>query len=198
MPPMRADESTARSVDILIAEDDAIVRDCLRRLLEHAGYTIAEATDGIQAVDLARRHRPRCVFLDLGMPGKDGFTVARELRLDPRTRTARIHCLTGRLDNEAREQARQAGCEAYLTKPVNVAELLGLVQDEVRQAEAEWITGLGLTEAQQLMDWLENNGCAGLELDMRNEEGFAVRCCQPPPGLRLGRDENGTVRLLQV
>jgi chemosensory pili system protein ChpA (sensor histidine kinase/response regulator) len=195
---MLGDNSTARSVDVLIAEDDSLVRDCLRQLLEREGYTIAEAADGIEAVDLARRHRPRCVFLDLAMPGKDGFTVARELRLDPRTRSAHIHCVTGRLDSDAREQAQQAGCEMYFTKPVNPAELLGLVQEQVRPMDTEWITGLGLAEAQQLMDWLENNGCAGLELDLRDDDRFAVRCSSPPAGLRLGRDEQGRVRLLHT
>jgi CheY-like chemotaxis protein len=195
---MRADDLTARFVDILIAEDDALVRGCLRRLLEHEGYTIAEAADGIQAVDLARRHRPQCVFLDLGMPGKDGFTVARELRLDPRTRAAHIHCLTGRMDSAAREQALRAGCEMYLTKPVNSEQLLQVVQEQVKRAEPEWVDGLTMAEARDLMDWLENNGCSGLELDWRGEGKFAVRCLCPPPNLRLGRDEEGRIRLLPV
>jgi CheY-like chemotaxis protein len=192
---MRADELMALSVDILIAEDDALVRGYLRHLLEREGYTIAEAADGIQAVDLARRHQPRCVLLDLGMPGKDGFTVARELRLDPRTRTAHIHCLTGRMDSAAREQALRAGCEMYLTKPVNTTQLLEVVGQQVKAAEPEWVTGLGLAEARDLMDWLENHGCTRMELDYRGEEGFAVRCCSPP-GQRLGRDEKGRVCLL--
>jgi CheY-like chemotaxis protein len=195
---MRADHLTARFVDILIAEDDALVRGCLRQLLEGEGYTIAEAADGVQAVDLARRHRPQCVFLDLGMPGKDGFTVARELRLDPRTCAAHIHCLTGRMDSAAREQALRAGCEMYLTKPVNTSQLLEVVQQQVKKAEPEWVDGLTMAEARDLMDWLENNGCTGLELDWRGEENFAVRCLCPPPNARLGRDEEGRVRLLPV
>jgi CheY-like chemotaxis protein len=175
---MRADNLVALSVDILIA-----------------GYTIAEAADGIQAVNLARRHRPQCVFLDLGMPGKDGFTVARELRLDPRTRAAHIHCLTGRMDHAAREKARSAGCEMYLTKPVNTSELLEVVQQQVKRGEPEWVTGLNLTEARDLMDWLENHGCTQLAVDCRGEEGFAVRCTCPQ-GQRLGRDAGGRVCLL--
>jgi CheY-like chemotaxis protein len=192
---MRADDLMALSVDILIAEDDSLIRGYLRQLLERQGYTIAEAADGIEAVHLARRHRPQCVFLDLGMPGKDGFTVARELRLDPRTRAAHIHCLTGRMDSAAREKALSAGCEMYLTKPVDTAQLLEVVQQQVKRAEPEWVTGLGLAEARDLMDWLENHGCTQLELDSRGEEGFAVRCACPE-GRRLGRDEKGHVALL--
>jgi CheY-like chemotaxis protein len=192
---MRADNVMALSVDILIAEDDALIRGYLRQLLEHQGYTIAEAADGIQAVTLARRHRPQCVFLDLGMPGKDGFTVARELRGDPTTRAAHIHCLTGRMDHAAREQARSAGCEMYLTKPVNTAELLEVVQQQVKRTEPEWITGLSLSQARDLMDWLENHGCTQLELDCRSDQGFAVRC-SCPQGQRLGRDERGCLRFL--
>jgi DNA-binding response OmpR family regulator len=192
---MGAESLMMLSVDVLIAEDDDMVRGFLRRALEREGYTIAEAADGIQAVDLARRHRPQCVFLDLGMPGKDGFTVARELRLDPRTSAAHIHCLTGRVDTAAREQALRAGCEMYLTKPVNLSQLLIVVQNQVRRAECEWVTGLGMAEAQDLMDWLENNGCTNLEVACHGNEGFAVRATCPP-GKRLGRDEKGQIRIM--
>jgi CheY-like chemotaxis protein len=194
---MHAEKGTLKTVDVLIAEDDALVRDSLRRLLEGQGYTTAAAADGREALDLARAHRPRCVFVDLGMPVLDGFAVARELRLDPRTRGAHIHCLTGRTDTDAREQALRAGCEEYLTKPVDVGQLLEVVHQGVGRAEAGWVTGLGVAEAEELLDWLENQGCTGLELEWRQEAGFAVRCACPP-GLRLGRDETGRVALLPV
>jgi CheY-like chemotaxis protein len=186
----------ALAVDILIAEDDAQFRGYLRQLLEREGYSIAEAADGIQAVDLARQHQPQCVLLDLGMPGMDGIRVARELRLDPRTRAAHIHCLTGHVDSEMREQALEAGCEMYLTKPVNASELLEVVHQQVKHNAAEWVTGLGIAEARDLLDWLENHGCTQLELAWRgDQEGFAVRCACPQ-GQRLARNAQGHVCLV--
>jgi CheY-like chemotaxis protein len=67
---MRTGEAPA-GVDVLIAEDDPLMRASLRLLLEGQGYTCAEASNGREAVDLARRHPPRCVLLDLAMPELD-------------------------------------------------------------------------------------------------------------------------------
>ena len=83
------------SVDVLIAEDDATMRESLCRLLEGEGYHCAQAGDGAAAVEMARRTSPRCAILDLGMPGLDGFSVARRLRSDPAMCDLHIHCLTG-------------------------------------------------------------------------------------------------------
>jgi CheY-like chemotaxis protein len=185
--------TTASVVDVLIAEDDGPTRRALCRLLESAGYTTAEAADGREAVELARRRRPRCVFLDLIMPGLDGLAVARTLRQDPRTRGAHIHCLTGQTDPACREQALRAGCETYLTKPVDVEELLEVIHREVPRTP-EWMTGLGRDEAEDLLDWLEQQGCTQLEVDLR-DDGWAVGCACPP-GLHLGRNARGEVTLL--
>ena len=191
---------SAPRVDILIADDDAQARWELRRLLEHRGYTCAEAADGLRAVGLARAAPPRCLLLDLGMPGLDGLAVASRLRLEPQTRGIHIHCLTGLGDLGARVRARLAGCEEFLTKPVDPARLLDLVRRHVEpNAEppaAEWLTGWlpGLTaaEARDVLDWLENHGCAGLAVS-GHDGRFVVRwVC--PPGLRLGVEAGGGVR----
>src|SRR3954451_4671484 len=117
---MREQVAQLTSIDVLIADDEAVARKVVRRLLEQQGYTCAEAGDGRQAVELARSLSPRCVLLDLSMPGLDGFAVARTLRSDPRTRAAHIHCLTGMTDSQSRSQASASGCELYLTKPVDL------------------------------------------------------------------------------
>jgi CheY-like chemotaxis protein len=180
---MIAREDLAPPVDVLIAEDDDATRLGLRVLLEGQGYTCAEAADGPQAVSLARRRLPRCVLLDLALPGLDGLAVARRLRADPRTAGARIHAVTGRSGPTDREEARRAGCETFLLKPVEPEAILGLVRPPAPPA-VEWLTGLTLTEARDLLDWLENNGGAGLEVAYREGEGFAVRCVRPAHGPR--------------
>jgi CheY-like chemotaxis protein len=102
---MRIQTVPSESVDILIVDDDASTRVGLRLYLERHGYRCVEAGDGREALALARTHLPRCVLLDLRLPGLDGFTVARRLRADPRTFSAHIYCLTGLRYNLIREQA---------------------------------------------------------------------------------------------
>ncbi len=182
---MRVHEDHANSIDVLIAEDEAPVRAGIRSLLEQEGYQCAEAGDGRETVELARRHLPRCVLLDLRMPGLDGFAVARRLRADPRTRGAAIHCLTGLTDEVARRAARAAGCEAFLTKPVDPAALLEAIRPQ-SPAGTEWADGLTKAEAERLLDWLEAQGVAG-ELTVEDGQRFAVRC----PGFRVERDARG-------
>jgi CheY-like chemotaxis protein len=170
---MRVCERRDNLIDILIAEDDAPARAGVRLLLEQQGYRCAEAGNGREAVELARRYRPRCVLLDLRMPELDGFTVARRLRADPRTRDAAIHCLTGLTDETVREEAHAAGCERFLAKPVDAADLLEAVRPQPSAAE-EWVGGLTMTQAEELLDWLEAHGAAG-ELNYEEGKGFAVR-----------------------
>ena len=180
---MQTSERATGAVDILIADDDGFLRASLRLLLEHEGYTCLEAEDGQKAVELARRSLPQCVLLDLAMPGLDGWEVARRLRSDPRTRGAHIHCLTGLSDEVSRRQAREAGCELYLTKPVDIAVLLGVVRGQQARSPVEWVTGLTKAKAEELLDWLEANGVSG-EL-LLQEDGFTVQF-RRPPGLVRG------------
>jgi CheY-like chemotaxis protein len=190
---MRVQPSLPEPIDVLIAEDDPPARTALRLLLETQGYRCAEAANGRQAVELAMDRPPQCVMLDLAMPELDGFAVARHLRAHPRTTGVHINCLTGLADDGAREQARQAGCETFFTKPVDAARLLEAVRRQVESPAAAQVTGLTKAQAEDMLDWLENHGCTGLEVSV-TEEGFAVRCfC--PPGLRLSREEGGDIRL---
>jgi CheY-like chemotaxis protein len=173
---MNTPEAPPCGVDVLIAEDDAGTRTSLRLLLEKEGYTCAEAASGREALELARHCLPRCVLLDLSMPELDGFAVASQLRSDPRTRDARIHCLTGRRDPASRQQAERAGCEMYLTKPVDVATLLKVVQGQPVSLSTEWFTGLSKTDAEELLDWLDSNGHGHGPLAYYEGEGYAVEC----------------------
>ncbi len=184
---MRAYENHAPAVDILIAEDKAPERQALRFFLEQQGYRCAEAGDGREAVELAKIHRPRCVLLDLRMPGLDGFAVARQLRADPLTRETAIHCLTGLTGDSVRQQARAAGFERFLTKPVEPDALLEAISLEPRET-AEWLHGLTKGEAEALLDWLQAHGEKG-EVAHDEQQRFAVRC----PGFRRWRDDGGEI-----
>jgi len=180
-------------LDILIAEEDADTRHHLRDLLEQEGFHCAEAATGSEAVELARQHLPQCVLLDLPKPDQDGFGVARQLRADPRTRGAYIHCLTGLTDEAARTEAAQSGCNVSLTKPIDVPALMQVIHQELKHT-TDWVHGLTKTEAEELLDWLETHGTAG-ELGLGDEgESFAVRC----PGFRVEGDAREQILLASI
>jgi CheY-like chemotaxis protein len=186
---MCPDEAPSAPVDVLIADDDAPLRTAVRSLLEQQGYSCAEAGTGREALAQARRRPPQCILLDLAMPELDGFAVARALRSDPATRSARIHCLTGRTDPASRWGALAAGCVMFLTKPVDPATLLQVVRMQVRRPAAAWLSGLTNAEAEDWLDWLEAHGSPAAELSYQEGTGFGVR-----PGLGVGWEDNGQVR----
>jgi CheY-like chemotaxis protein len=123
---MRAAVS-GNSVDVLIVEDDADLRHDLRLLLEHEGYSCAEAENAADALDVARQSMPRLALIDWMLPGENGLATTRHLRADPRTRNIHVHMLTAGSDSAVRRAARKAGCEVVLTKPVDVQDLLDAV-----------------------------------------------------------------------
>src|SRR2546425_877934 len=124
---MNSRQKARPSIDVLIAEDDAITRLTLRQLLEAEGYRCAEAQDGEEAVQIARQCPPRLILLDVMMPGLDGFHAARQIRADPGTHGVPVLFLTARDDRTARAAARHAGCEVMLTKPFDYDGLLDVV-----------------------------------------------------------------------
>jgi CheY-like chemotaxis protein len=182
-------------IDVLIADDDAELRQSVRLLLEVQGYRCAEAADGREAVDMALRHHPRCLLLDVAMPELDGFAVARALRADPRTSGTHIHCVSGLSDPQAPQQARDAGCELFLHKPIHPDVLLEVVRGPAAQRQPGFAVGLTLRKAEDLLDWLQNQGCTQLEATLA-DGAFAVRCLCPP-GRRLVQKEDGNVQLVR-
>jgi CheY-like chemotaxis protein len=195
---MRIQTVPSDSVDVLIVEDDALIRTGLRLLLEKCGYRCVEAADGREALALARAEPPRCVLLDLVMPGMDGFAVARRLRADLRTFGSHIHCVTGLRDPQVREHAQRFGCEEFLTKPVNEADLLKIVDRDIGReikVQTAVVSGLTKKQAEDLLDWLGNHGCTGLAVTTE-DDGFAVRC-NCPPGFRLAQEEGEGLRLVR-
>lgn len=116
-----------KSIDVLIAEDDPLIRMAVRQLLEDQGYTCAEAEDGQEAIECAQQCPPRLVLMDLMMPDVDGYTAAERLRAHPRTRNVPIHCLTALDFPAARRAAQRSGFEVFITKPFDMDGLLDVV-----------------------------------------------------------------------
>jgi two-component system, cell cycle response regulator DivK len=109
---------------ILVVEDDTDTREIYRTLLEHAGWEVEEATAGDQALALARRHPPAVALIDISIPGLDGWETTRRLKAEEATRDVAVIAVTGHALDEDRERARDAGCDAYLVKPINLKHLL--------------------------------------------------------------------------
>ena len=167
-------------VDVLIAEDDELMRRSLRRIFEGEGYRCSEAADGRAAVESALRAPPRCAILDLTMPLLDGFGVARALRLNVRTRGVHINCLTGRTDALSCAEATRAGFENFLTKPLEPSKLLQIVHKQLKRARMLQVSGLSLTDAREQLDQWEHAGYAGLEVVSEDGGNFTVRCAVAP------------------
>jgi two-component system cell cycle response regulator DivK len=105
---------------ILIAEDRPSSRELIRTVLEGCGYIVAEASDGRQAVEVAKRENPDLLIVDLQMPTLDGLGVLAELRQDERFADVPIVALTASAMQGDRERALEAGFTEYITKPVNL------------------------------------------------------------------------------
>ena len=109
---------------ILIVEDERDVADLIRFNLERAGYSVVVANDGLTGQDLALKERPDLVILDLMLPGKDGYSVFKEIRRDSRTSHTPVLILTARSQTEDRIKGLEAGADDYLTKPFSPKELV--------------------------------------------------------------------------
>ena len=118
---------------ILIVEDDDLLRDAFKILLEDAGYQVLEAGTASAAIQVAGERLPALVMLDMGLPDRPGIEVVRALRADPDLHATPIIALTGRVGDEERRACLEAGCDRYLSKPVAPADLLKELPELLRR-----------------------------------------------------------------
>ena len=108
---------------ILIVEDNPRNMKLLEMTLRAKGYTLLTATDGGEALDMAVRERPDLIIMDIQLPKVNGLAVTRKLRETPEFRHTPIIAITAYAMKGDREKAIEAGCDAYLPKPINTREL---------------------------------------------------------------------------
>jgi CheY-like chemotaxis protein len=108
---------------ILIAEDNATNHELFRELLEARGYSVVEACDGQEALQVLHQTQPDILLLDIGMPILDGFAVVREIRKDPKLAPLPILGVTAYAMQGDRERILSSGFDGYLSKPID-AKLL--------------------------------------------------------------------------
>lgn len=125
---------------ILVVEDDSTIRALLEMALLGAGHTsVLTCARGDEALALVRHEKPDLVLLDLMLPGRDGFSVAREIRAAPELAATRIIMLTARTASEDIVRGLECGADDYVTKPFDRRVLLARVQAVLRR-------GLPVTE----------------------------------------------------
>ena len=117
---------------ILLVEDDPLLRQAFRLLLEDAGYDVREAGTAQQAMSAVDDRAPNLVLLDLGLPDRPGLEVARELMGRPETRHIKVVALTGRVGPQERQECLDAGCSHFLSKPIEPRELLRQLPEMLR------------------------------------------------------------------
>ncbi len=124
MPERRPEELT-----ILVVEDYEDTSLAMRLALETKGNHIIEASDGEQAVKLAESLRPAVILMDLNLPVLDGFGAARRVRANPELKETVIVAVTAHHDPDLRARALAAGCNAFVTKPIDFEWLGDLISN---------------------------------------------------------------------
>ncbi|TME16321.1 MAG: response regulator [Chloroflexi bacterium] len=109
----------------LIVEDNPANLALASRVLERAGHRVAGVATAAQAVDFLTRERPDLVLMDIGLPDIDGLELTRRLRADPATSGLTIVALTAHARREDEAAARDAGCDGFITKPIDTRLLAG-------------------------------------------------------------------------
>jgi CheY-like chemotaxis protein len=115
--------------NVLVVDDNADAAKTLAALLTRLGHKVEIAYDGLLAIAVARRMRPDVIFLDIALPGLDGFEVAKEIRSDSSFDKTLIVAITGLATDEDRRRSHEAGIDVYLVKPVDVRFIESFVGD---------------------------------------------------------------------
>ncbi|MBX3621736.1 MAG: response regulator [Rhizobacter sp.] len=126
-PPAVPEARSPASRRMLVVDDNADAAESMASMLELLGHEVRAAFDGPQALQEAERFQPEIVLLDIGMPGMDGFTLARLLRQQPWARAATLVAVTGWARDADRAATQQAGFDHHLSKPIDFDALLALI-----------------------------------------------------------------------
>ncbi len=113
---------------VLYIEDNPHNRRLVRRTLQRRGYEMIEADDGVTGLEMVRELKPPLVLLDIGLPKMDGIEVVKHIKADTELQQIPVIALTASAMRGDRERFLAAGCDDYLSKPIQVLELLQMVK----------------------------------------------------------------------
>lgn len=117
----------AEPLTVLLVEDTEDNRFMMRRLLEMTGYRVVEAMNGEEAVKLAKSELPQIILMDLSLPVIDGLAATRLIRKLPKLESIPIIAVSAHDTSDFQSEAMQAGCNSYVTKPIDFNELEELI-----------------------------------------------------------------------
>lgn len=121
-------EKDSRDQTILVVEDSDDTRYFMRLALEDLGYRIVEAENGAQAVSIAESERPDIILMDLSLPIMDGLAATERIRASESLTGVPVIAVTAHQESDFRAEAKAVGFDAYVTKPVDIDFLNGLIQ----------------------------------------------------------------------
>jgi two-component system cell cycle response regulator DivK len=119
---------------VLVVEDNELNMKLFHDLLEASGYGTIQTRSGLEAIDLAREHRPDLILMDIQLPEVSGLEVTKWIKEDDELRSIPIIAVTAFAMKGDEERIRQGGCEAYLSKPISVGKFLETVKAYLGEA----------------------------------------------------------------
>jgi len=122
-------ERDLKDLKVLLVEDVEDTRLFMRLELEHHGFIVIEAADGKTAVELAETENPEVILMDLSLPIMDGFDAAKRIRQSESLKNVPIIAITAHQETDFRSGAKNSGFDAYVTKPIDINWLKGLITD---------------------------------------------------------------------
>lgn len=130
----RAGESSARAKTVLIVEDNELNMKLFHDLLDAHGYATLQTRNGMDALEIARAHKPDLVLMDIQLPEVSGLEVTRWLKDDDALSSIPVVAVTAFAMKGDEERIRQGGCEAYLSKPISVGTFMATVRQFIGEA----------------------------------------------------------------
>ncbi len=118
---------------ILLVDDEPALLELMKIRLEAGGYEIISASDGQQALDLARKEMPGLIILDLMLPKVDGYKVCRLLKSDDKYKKIPILLFTARAQESDKELGKEAGADGYIVKPFEPSALLAKIKECLKE-----------------------------------------------------------------
>jgi len=112
---------------VLLIDDSDFNRKIVEVILSSRGYELLQAKDAKQGLEMAKKHKPDLILMDIQLPGMDGYQATRILKSDETTRDIPVIALTANAMPQHTEKAREAGCDGYITKPFDTRSLPGLI-----------------------------------------------------------------------
>lgn len=113
---------------IVVADDDPDILNIVAMSLEAMGHQVERAVNGREAVALVKQHNPHLVVMDLMMPEMNGYEATEALKSDPQTASIPVLALTAKAMRGDEERGRQAGVDAYVTKPFRISQVIEVVE----------------------------------------------------------------------